>query len=107
MKGKESHPISLIRYDCKLAPLNSGNISNGWWQDRHDELHFYWSGDGDMEHEMDYEGYCYCHNHDSCISNDIKVSSGLPTDLDLNHSISMFSVTVMPILKSGAQMMVS
>ena len=57
-----------IKYDCKAAPLNQNNESNAWWVDRNDELHFYWSGNGEREEEMDYQGYCYCHNRDNCLS---------------------------------------
>ena len=62
-----------IKYDCKAAPLNSNNESNAWWMDRQDQLHFYWSGDGEREEEMDYQGYCYCHNRGNCQDNTVKV----------------------------------
>ena len=70
-----------MRYDCKQAPLNHLNISNAWWQDRHDELHFYWSGDGDLEEEMDYEGYCYCYNHDTCVQDSVKCNCDAGSEL--------------------------
>ena len=64
-----------VKYDCKAAPLNQNNESNAWWVDRNDELHFYWSGDGEREEEMEYEGHCYCHNRDNCLNQDRDILS--------------------------------
>jgi len=58
-----------IRYDCQSAPLNNGTEANAWWMDREDVMHFYWSGDSTMEAEYGYKGTCYCHQQQSCISN--------------------------------------
>ena len=41
-----------------------------WWP----SLHFYWSGDGEREEELDYQGYCYCHNRGNCPEPSLKVS---------------------------------
>ena len=67
-----SHCEQYIRYDCKMAPLNSDNESNAWWMDRHEKLHFYWSGSGDVESYLSYEGVCYCHHQQICLTEDVK-----------------------------------
>ena len=67
-----SHCEQYIRYDCKMAPLNSDNESNAWWMDRHETLHFYWSGEGDVESYLGYEGVCYCYHQEICLREDVK-----------------------------------
>jgi len=62
------HCEQYIRYDCKEAPLNSGNESNAWWTDRHEEQHFYWSGSSRVEEVMGFQGVCYCHAQGSCVT---------------------------------------
>ncbi len=65
-----NHCEQYIRYDCLNATLNTLNDSNAWWMDRHDILHFYWSGDSAIETSDGFQGTCYCHLQDSCISRD-------------------------------------
>ena len=67
-----SHCEQYVRYDCKKAPLNSGNESNAWWMDRHETPHFYWSGAGDVESYLGYEGVCYCYHQQICLREGVK-----------------------------------
>jgi len=63
-----THCEQYIRYDCHNAPLNFNNESNGWWMDRNDMTHFYWSGDSTIEDNEGFKGTCYCHLQKTCIS---------------------------------------